>query len=141
MHVRSQDGSWHNERRGGDQGAGWASAPGPCSERTGGRKTETRRRRKVSYPNKSWIQDSTESSLQTVFNKCNHLLIRVKEEQRRKQLAQQEQRQREAKAQQAKEKAKTEEELHQLKQEEDQHKKEEQEKELQAQMEKEVRVT
>lgn len=71
------------------------------------------------------------------FNKCMHLPIRLKEEQLRKQLAQ-EQRQQEAKAQPVKEKAKNEEDPHRLKQEDDKRKKEEQEKELQIQVDKEV---
>lgn len=63
------------------------------------------------------------------------LLIRLKEEQLKKQ---QEQHQRESETGQAKEKGKNEEDAHKMKQEEDKQKKEEQEKELQTQIDKEV---
>lgn len=74
-----------------------------------------------------------------VYDECLHLPIRLKEEQLKKQLAQ-EQQQAELKAQQVKEKEKKEEDLHRLKQEEEKRQQDVLEKELQTQMDKEVRV-
>lgn len=71
-----------------------------------------------------------------IDSKFIHLWIRLREEQLRKQLAQEQQR-RETTNQQVKERGKNEEERH-LKEEEEKRKKEQQEKVLQAQMEREV---
>lgn len=71
-------------------------------------------------------------------NECLLLPIRLRQEQLKKQLAQEKQQQ-EAKAQQVKDKGKIEEDLHRLKEEKDRLKKEEQDKEQQTQVGKEAR--